>query len=63
MDPNANLAEQLKLAHRLLAHADGTHDVECECDTDLGWRLAQLVVDLDNWLRHDGGYPDEWANP
>lgn len=49
MDPNANLAEQLRLAR----------DPE-EWDHDSGTRLAELVVALDEWIRKGGFLPDAW---
>jgi hypothetical protein len=52
MDPNANLAEQLKLAARILDGAAPEEDAE---------RLAELVLALDEWLRRSGGLPREWA--
>lgn len=55
MDPNANLKEQLELAHRVLDQ-EGP-----EAPSD-AYRLAELVLCLDCWLR-EGGYPPRvWRN-
>ena len=52
MDPNANLAEQLQIARRILADSDQ----EPEWDLTDAERLAELVIALDDWIR-TGGFP------
>jgi hypothetical protein len=54
MDPNANLAEQLRLAESILANID-----EYETANE-GNRLAELVVDLHNWIKMGGFLPKDW---
>ena len=58
MDPNANLKEQLKLAHRILSEFDNEkmngfvlQDSE---------RLAELVIALNEWLSAGGFKPEQW---
>ncbi len=56
MDPNANLEEQRKLAHRLLNKEElPDYDI-----ATLGLRLAELVLALDEWLYKGGFYPKRW---
>jgi hypothetical protein len=52
MDPNANLAEQRRIALSILEGDDG--DAE---------RLAELVQALDEWLTKGGFLPDAWRVP
>lgn len=52
MDPDENLAEQLRICHRIAAGEHG------ESDTD---RLAELVLALDTWLRGGGFLPRAWT--
>jgi hypothetical protein len=52
MDPNANLAEQLRLANNLLA--------DDEPSLEDAQRLAELVEALNDWLRGGGFQPDAW---
>lgn len=52
MDPNANLIEQLTIARTIVdAEAYGLQSVE---------RLAELVLELDSWLRRGGFMPAGW---
>jgi hypothetical protein len=53
MDPDANLAEQRKLAETII-NGHGTRD-----DAD---RLAELVMGLDDWLTRGGFYPGDWKD-
>ena len=53
MDPNANLEEQLELAHKLLLCDYGERPFDAE-------RLAELVVALDEWIRKGGFLPARW---
>lgn len=50
MDPNANLFRQVTLATRVIAGAD---------DFDMT-ELAELVLNLDNWIRQGGFLPTAW---
>jgi hypothetical protein len=49
MDPVANLNEQLENARHILANEDDF--------TDLEFRLAELIVALDEWRRSGGFDP------
>lgn len=51
MDPSKNLSEQLTIAVRI---AEGE---QSESDVD---RLAELVLELDAWLRAGGFAPAQW---
>lgn len=51
MDPNANLAEQLRIADRIARDVPESGDME---------RLAELVEALDGWIRHGGALPQLW---
>ena len=51
MDPNANLAEQLILANRILNGKEGS------CDSG---GLAELVLALIEWLSKQGFKPERW---
>ena len=53
MDPNANLAEQRRIAARMI-----------ENDEDrplLAYRLAELVEALDEWITNGGFLPSAWV--
>lgn len=54
MDPNANLAEQLRLANQIV---DGDFDT---MDDTTAERLAELVIALDGWLSDAGFLPRAW---
>lgn len=58
MDPNANLAEQLRLANAVLA---AESDEPGERDVRLV-RLSELVVSLHEWLSGGGFKPDIWTH-
>lgn len=51
MDPEANLAEQLRLCERI---SRGDHD---ESDVD---RLVELVLSLHEWITRGGFLPARW---
>jgi hypothetical protein len=54
MDPDANLAEQLRLALLIQARPDygeTAHDAV---------RLADLVLALNEWLARGGALPEAW---
>ncbi len=63
MDPIANLKEQLELARSIQAiwddcHEDGTLTPEqSDIVADAANRLAELVLDLDEWIRNGGFSP------
>jgi hypothetical protein len=54
MDPNANLAEQLRLSESIIANYDEYEIANAGC------RLAELVVALNNWILNKGFLPDAW---
>ena len=56
VDPNANLAEQLRLAKSFLDSDSLPEDVDVV-------RLAELVVALDQWIRSGGFLPHPWKTP
>lgn len=60
MDPDENLAEQRELAASLLDTDDD--DIVDEADV---FRLAELVLALDEWLTKGGEKPRVWkrVNP
>ena len=52
MDPNANLLEQLQIAHRIITGRMQYGDED---------RLAELVEALDEWLEKGGFFPVRWT--
>jgi hypothetical protein len=56
MDPDANLAEQLRWAERLTEDRFSNDRERCAA----GVRLAELVQALDEWIRRGGFVPDRW---
>lgn len=56
MDPNKNLADQRRLAARIILCMDKGVTV----DQDAVIALAMLVENLDAWLKNGGFLPDEW---
>lgn len=54
MDPNANLEQQLEIAH---AYADG--DIEMGADTAA--KLSELIVSLHEWIVSGGFLPEQWG--
>ena len=59
MDPNANLEEQRRLTARIQAQRD---NYETPNDGDV-FRLAELVVALDEWIASGGFLPSAWKKP
>ena len=57
MDPNANLAEQLRLARKLI---NNEWSKSSEKD-EYAARLAELVEALDGWLKGGGFLPEAWG--
>lgn len=53
MDPHANLAEQITLAHEIINLTDNNAPVPEETAD----RLAELVLALDEWRRKGGWDP------
>ena len=60
MDPDANIAEQRKLAAALLNKPTSIMANDAE---DQGRRLAELVLALDEWLSKGGFPPQAWHAP
>jgi len=56
MDPNANIAEQLRLAERIL-NPDASDDEVVSDALD----LAELVHSLDDWICKGGALPEAWG--
>ena len=56
MDPDANLEEQLALAHAI-ADDDGESE---DGFADDATRLAELVIALDEWIAKGGFLPTTW---
>lgn len=54
MDPTANLAEQLELAHQI------AKDFDFEDTAEHGTRLAELVLALHEWIMAGGFPPKQW---
>lgn len=57
MDPNANLAEQVKLAEALV---EGRHEGDSGALEESATGLAELVLALNDWMRGGGFPPDSW---
>ena len=56
MDPDANLKEQLEIAHEAYNHFDDGNDKDMD-------RLVELVIALDEWLAGGGFLPTRWQRP
>jgi hypothetical protein len=56
MDPNANLAEQIRLARFLQNEAY----IDTRGALNQAERLAALVLALDEWISNSGFIPKEW---
>ncbi len=56
MDPDANLREQLELAQKL-SEAEWEDIDDAREDV---YRLAELVLALDEWIRKGGFHPEPW---
>lgn len=54
-DPDSNLSEQLRLAQELIDSAESGFD-----DPEGAWRLAELVLALDEWIKKGGFLPQQW---
>lgn len=65
MDPNANLAEQLRLAREIQDMTDncpddGLSDEQKSRMAGLGARLADLVLALNEWISKGAFLPTKW---
>jgi hypothetical protein len=58
MDADENLAEQRRLAARIIADSDRRFD---GCRPEDARRLAQLVQELDQWIINGGALPRHWV--
>jgi len=56
MDPDANRAEQIRLAYDVIRRRDKDIPLD-EDDVD---RLAELVIALDEWILRGGFLPSAW---
>ena len=54
MDPTVNLKEQLALAQDLTS--------DDYPNLDDVWRLAELVLTLNDWITKGGSLPKSWTN-
>lgn len=62
MDPNANLAEQIELAGKIIRDSDTADPSTINpVDPDDANRLAELVQALDGWLTNGGFLPGRWS--
>jgi hypothetical protein len=66
MDPNANLAQQLDIAKRILALIDGDGEISgtaaiADRVIALAEELAERVEALDHWITGGGFLPERWA--
>ncbi len=59
MDPEANLAEQLRLSSKIIE----AHDNERPVSGYDAARLAELVIALDGWLSGGSYPPARWNRP
>ena len=57
MDPNANREEQLRIIRNLIWQ----HENGIPVDRDDILRLAELIIDLDNWIANGGFLPQAWS--
>ena len=56
MDPDANIAEQRRIAARILRAGQESRPINPQDPQ----RLAELVGALDEWIRHGGFLPEAW---
>jgi hypothetical protein len=56
VDPDANLKEQLELADSINKSAESGFE-----SPDDAWRLAELVLALDEWIKKGGFLPQRWT--
>lgn len=60
MDPNANLKEMLKIAKSFMEEGEYKSVGDFLGDAN---RLAELVIDLDEWICKGGFLPGNWRKP
>ena len=58
MDPNKNLSEQIEISHQISLDLRGVDDPDEAIR--LGLRLAELVLDMNEWLGSGGFLPKVW---
>lgn len=58
MDPDINRREQLGLAQLIVQGYEV--DDETGIDPEDAYRLAELVLELDEWIIHGGVLPERW---
>ncbi len=56
MDPDANLKEQLELADAISTAAEAGFE-----SPEDAWRLAELVLALNEWIKKGGFLPAAWS--
>lgn len=56
MDPSANLKEQIEIAEQMFVLDEKGESL----DEDDAFRLAELVLALDEWIRKAGHLPAIW---
>ncbi len=66
MDPDANLQEQLEIARSVVRNIEQREgnampDLSEAEIADAADRLAELILALDEWLRHGGFLPHPWS--
>ena len=59
MDPDANIAEQQRIANEIIVRADADETVG-EAIFLRALRLSELVQALDEWIRRGGALPQRW---
>jgi hypothetical protein len=58
VDPEANLQEQLELSKKMLS--DYREETGNGIDQDDAARLAELVTELNDWIKKGGFLPKSW---
>lgn len=58
MDPNANLKAQLMTARVIIKSFE---NADSEVSADDAFKLAELVLALDRWLKSGGFLPTGWG--
>lgn len=60
MDPDANLAQQLRLSCFLVEAEESGREVSAAELSIKSMRLAELVLALNEWLARGGALPEAW---
>lgn len=55
MDPDTNLEEQLELSQEIVDSQETGFNHH-----EQSWRLAELVLALDEWVKKGGFLPQQW---